>query len=49
MAKKKEEIEAVAVEVKSPFVGISEVTTDFGRADLNELAAKLNEVIRKIN
>lgn len=28
---------------------VSELTTDFGRADLNELSAKLNEVIRKIN
>lgn len=42
MAKKKEE-EVEVVE------GVSELTTDFNRADLNEIVAKLNEVIRKIN
>ena len=46
MAKKKEDNDAIE-EVVHPH--ISEVATDFGRADLNELAAKLNEVIRKIN
>lgn len=29
--------------------GISEITTDFGRADLNELSAKVNEIVRKVN
>lgn len=44
MAKKKEEGEEVVVSG-----AISEIAIDFGRADLNELAAKLNEVVRKIN
>lgn len=46
MPKKKE------VEVSNPAKAkgaISEITADFGRADLNELAAKLNEVIRAVN
>lgn len=28
---------------------IDEITVDFGRSDLNEVVAKLNEVIRKVN
>lgn len=46
MAKKHEEGIEIPVEVSET---ISEVTADFGRADLNEVVAKLNEVIRKIN
>lgn len=45
MAKKQEETEDVVI---VPDL-ISEITADFGRADLNEVVAKLNEVIRKIN
>lgn len=44
MAKKAE----VAEDVLVPET-ISEITADFGRADLNEVVAKLNEVVRKIN
>ena len=46
MAKKSEEIEGEKVLVAET---ISEVTANLGRADLNELASKLNEVIRRIN
>ena len=53
MAKKKVtkeiSVESTFEVVSSTPENISEITTDFGRADLNELAAKLNEVIRKIN
>ena len=45
MAKKEIKEEAPVVVPKT----ISEITADFGRADLNELASKLNEVIKKIN
>lgn len=45
MAKKNESKEG---EEKAEVL-ISEITADFGRADLNEVVAKLNEVIRKIN
>lgn len=51
--KKKIKAEVEDVEAFVEFVkgksSISELAIDFGRADLNELAAKLNEVIRKIN
>ena len=55
MPKKKVEVEKEGNE--PGFVGgftvgeqaISEINVEFGRADLNEVVAKLNEVIRKIN
>ena len=53
MAKKKldevDEIIASIVDQEELDYHIDEITTDFGRADLNELAAKLNEVIKAIN
>ena len=48
MAKKKEEITESHEEVHE-VKGITELALDFGRADLNEVVAKLNEVIRRIN
>lgn len=42
MAKKEEKVEVIPAK-------IAEIVVDLGRADLNELAAKLNEVIRQIN
>lgn len=35
-------------EIAEDFIEIAELTTDFNRADLNELRDKLNEVIRKV-